>query len=290
MILAISGAMVGIALALFISPLLPARPKLADAMGRLNADPAQELVISPSDRRMRLGRWAEQRLGGLPLIGVVPTKDLSLIGKSTTEHYYRKLLLAFVLFLVGVLASVYSLLWGWDLTLPMLVSLPLAYVGWKLPDRDVRDEAKKARVQFTRAISVYVELVAAERKRDAPITAAMENGAAVSDSWIFRQIRQELTRARYDNQEPWRALEALAERIGVTQLADTARVIGLAGSEGAAVYEALRALGMNMRTEILAEEQTRSNRITEQLNLTITALAGAFVALVLVPTIIALMG
>lgn len=288
MILALSGALVGLSLALFISPLLPVRPRLADAMSRLNADPAQEMAIAPSDHRMRLGRWAEQHFGGLPLLGGVPTKDLALIGKSTAQHYYRKLLLAFVLLLLGMLGSVYSLLWGWPVTFPLLISFPLAFVGWKLPDRDVRDEAKKARVQFTRATSVYVELVAAERKRDAPITAAMERAADVSDSWIFRQIRQELTRARYDNQEPWVALEALADRIGVPQLGDTARVIGLSGNEGAAVYEALRALGLNMRTEILAEEQTRSNKITEHLSLTITALAGAFVALVLIPTLFTL--
>lgn len=290
MILALGGAMIGLALALLITPLLPVRPKLADAMGRLTADPA--LVDEPlaDDRRARLGRWVEMKIGGVPWLGGLPRAELALLGRSTTELYYRKALLAAALFLAGIALGLYAVVLGWDPALPLLLSVPLAVLGWVLPDRDVRAEAKQARVQYARAVSVYVELVAAERRRNAHVSEAMRRSAEVSDTWLFKQIRQELTRARYDQQEPWAGLEGLGHRLGVPSLTETARVLRLSGSEGAAVYSSLRGLGNSMRVELLAEEQTRSHKITEKLGMTITMLAGSFVVLVIIPAVISLMG
>jgi hypothetical protein len=65
--------------------------------------------------------------------------------------------------------------------------------------------------------------------------------------------------------------------------------VQLAGDDGAAVYDALRGQGQNMRRAALAEEQTRGHKVTEQLSLTITALAGTFLALVMIPTMLTLL-
>ena len=236
MILALSGAMIGLAVALLITPLLPTRPKLADAMGRLTADPA--LLDQPlaQDRRARLGRWVEAKVGGVPWVGILPRAELALLGKSVSELYYRKAVFAVVLFLLGLVFGLYAVLFGLGPVLPLLLSVALALFGWFLPDRDVRADAKQARVQYARAVSVYVELVAAERRRNSHVSEAMRRSAEISDTWLFKQIRQELTRARYDQQEPWAGLEDLGKRLGVPSLVETARVLGLSGSEGAAVY------------------------------------------------------
>lgn len=288
MMFAVSGAALGLALALLLIPLLPVRPKLSHALGNLNAEVELEANPGGLDRRQRLGQWSERRLGGMPGLGEISQKDLALLGITTTEHYYKKLLTALAMFMLGAVLSLYAALLGISPVLPLFVGVLLAVVGWRLPDAEVKGKAAKARVQFTRAIAVYVEMVAAERKRDAPITAAMERAATVSDGWIFRQIRQELLKARYDNQEPWVALEQLAVRLDVPKLADTARLIGLSGTEGAAVYEALRGMGRNLRVELLAEDQTAANKSTEQLNFTIAGLGIAFLALILAPALIAL--
>jgi hypothetical protein len=292
MILALSGALIGLAITCLLLPLLPARPKLASALDTLNPDTATDTedtrsTLSPT--KQRLGAWTETRLGGLPGLGGIPTQDLALLGKTSTEHYYAKAFTALAFFLAGLLLSAYSVLFGFTFALPAIAAIVLAYLGWILPDQTVRTRAKKARTDYTRAIGAYVEIIATERKRNAAIADSLIRAARLSDSWIFHQIRQALIRAELIHQNPWTALETLGERIGVEALGETARIVQLAGDDGAAVYDALRGQGQNMRRAALAEEQTRGHKVTEQLSLTITALAGTFLALVMIPTMLTLL-
>ncbi|MGO3089937.1 MAG: type II secretion system F family protein [Galactobacter sp.] len=293
MILAISGAALGLALTCLLLPMLPIRPKLSTAIADLTDEGIEateaDLLGTLTPRKQRLGSWAETRLGSVTALGVIPTKDLALLGRSTTAHYYTKLSTAVVLFVAGMVLSAFSGTLGLPFALPALAALVLAVLGWILPDSQVRTQAKRARTDYTRAIGAYVEIIATERKRNAAISDSLIRAARLSDSWIFQQIRHALIRAELVHQSPWTALENLGERVGVEVLGETARIVQLAGDDGAAVYESLRGQGQNMRRAALAEEQTRAHKITEQLSLMITALAGTFLALVMIPTMLTLM-
>ncbi|MFX8620604.1 hypothetical protein ABTM24_20645, partial [Acinetobacter baumannii] len=77
--------------------------------------------------------------------------------------------------------------------IPALLGLPIAVWLWFSVDQDIRSKANDARAEFTRAVAVYLELVAAERKRGATAARALETSADVGRSWVFVRIRQELT-------------------------------------------------------------------------------------------------
>ena len=66
-----------------------------------------------------------------------------------------------------------------------------------LPDYNARDDAKKARAEFARALGAYIDLVALERNNGSGARQAMEAAAEVGDSWVFRRLAEELARSRW---------------------------------------------------------------------------------------------
>ena len=166
----------------------------------------------------------------------------------------------------------------------------LGAVAWILPDTDVTSRAKSAREEFGRAVAVFVELLAAERRRDAPPSVALENAASVSDIWAFRRIRQELVRARYNKVQPWSALESLSESLRVPELGEAARIMAISGERGASIYEALRALGRGLRIRMLNEDAAREARASDKMSNIVTGVAVMFVVIILTPMLLTLMG
>jgi hypothetical protein len=83
-----------------------------------------------------------------------------------------------------------------------------------LPDYNARDDAKKARVEFARALGAYIDLVALERNSGSGSRQAMEAAAEIGDSWVFRRLGEELARSRWSGQAPWEALHGLADELG----------------------------------------------------------------------------
>ena len=81
-----------------------------------------------------------------------------------------------------------------------------------LPDYNVRDDAKKARAEFARALGAYIDLVALERHSGSGTRQAMEVAADVGDSWVFPRLGEELARSRWSGLPPWEALHTLADR------------------------------------------------------------------------------
>lgn len=245
----LAGMLFGLAVALMLMPLLPARPQLRAVQdGVPLADPAAGSKLSVQDR---IAGWALRVLPE-PLTMRLSAADLDIVGITRVEHTWKKV---FAALLMGVGLLVMSVAAQLVLSVPLwfglIFAVGLAAVGWLLPDAEVVSRAKQAREEFGRSVAVFVELLAAERRRDAPPAVALENAAAVSDSWAFRRIRQELLRARYNKVQPWAALETLSMQLKVPELGDAARIIALSGDKGASVYEPLRALGKGLRIRML---------------------------------------
>ena len=115
------------------------------------------------------------------------------------------------------------------------------FLAWFLPDGNLSDAAKKARVEFRRALGSYVDLVALERNAGGSGTRqALENAARVGDAWPFHRIGDALARSRYSGDTAWDALHDLAAEHGLTDLDDLADIMRLAGEEGSQVVDTLR--------------------------------------------------
>lgn len=285
----IPGLLAGLGIALVVAQLVPQQPRLADAIARLGTTTATSTSQQQGDIEQRVGSWVHARLPELPGFSI-PTKDLALVGMPVNTFLYQKaryaLLGLLAPFVIGVIAQVLGIL---PIYIPALIGIPIAAIFWFGPDRDLKVKATAAREEFSRAIAVYLELVAAERKRGAPAGHALETAADVGRSWVFVRIRQELTRARYAGVAPWDALNDFSEEISVPELADVAKIIRLSGESGAAVYETLRQRGRSLRVQLLNNEQTHANEISERMSsIPLAALAIVFCGIILTPLLLTL--
>ncbi|MDO5053429.1 MAG: type II secretion system F family protein [Pseudoclavibacter sp.] len=285
---ALPGALAALGFLVLAAALLPARPHLRAALDRLGAPGAAAPRPRGGSPLLRLGDWLHRRAPAPPS-GAGVERDLELLGRSPAAFYRDKAVLALggllAPLLLGVLGAATGLL---PAAPPAGLALGLAVLLWFLPDRRLRREARGAREEAARAVALYLELVAAERRRGAPAAQALETAAGIGTSWLFARVREQLARARLAGTTPWTALTGLSERIGVPELADVAKIIRLSGEEGAAVYETLRGRGRSLRIRLLGDEHARANRASERMTLPLTALAFVFVGIVMTPLVLGL--
>lgn len=285
----LAGALIGGGLALLVWQLIPAQPDLADALTRLDpSGPTPTVAVTAAgDGRERLGGWA---LRVLPprIWGVVPAADLAVLRKSLSRFYGEKV----VAFIVGVLLPpafmVLFTVLGWSIpvVIPAAGSLVCGVGMFLLPNIELREEAKKAREEFRRALVAYYELVALERLGASGHRQAMTNAAAVGDSWIFTRLREELARSAWAGLGPWDVLTEMSTQYDVTELADLAQAMKLSGAEGTQVAHALRARAAALRSALLSEDMTHANQVGERMSIPMSLLGVIFMALILAPALL----
>ncbi|MEU6237108.1 hypothetical protein [Kitasatospora sp. NPDC047058] len=260
----LAGAAAAGGVALLIAELRPAPPDLGQALDRLHRTPADR-TPDPDERPRWFDRIGERSVG---LRGVrVPHRELSLIGRSPARFMAHKLLFAVIgLVLPAYLGAMAVLLdMGLPFALPLVVGPLLGGLFWFVPDAIVRGEAKEARTEYLHGIAAYLELVALERAADLGPAEALRRAASVGRGPVFRRIRDALDRAATDRLPPWAGLDALAADLGLTPLQDVADIMRLSGTDGAAVYDTLRARAKGLRGELLAEDLARANADSERM-------------------------
>lgn len=286
-----SGCLVGLGITLILWRLVPAHPHLGAAIERLDPARAQPSGEAPGTGRRglpdRIGLWM-QRHAPATSWGKIPTRELAILHIPVHRYFGQKALYAVIGLLFPVVAT--ALVWLVGLTPPILVpagaSIVLAAVLSFIPDYNARDEAKKAREEFIRALGAYIDLVALERAGGSGSTQALETAAEVGDSWVFQRIREELARGRWAGQPPWDGLTQLADELGLPELADLADIMRLSGEEGATVYQTLRARAASMRTALLTDEHAKANAAGERMTLPVSTLALIFLVLLATPAVI----
>ena len=284
-----SGMLIGLGIALLIIRLMPAEPDLADAVARVtSARPGTSLdPTTPSDRRERLGLWAIRTLPP-GMWTRTPARELAVLRISLARFYGDKLLYALVGLLIPPVLTVFFRVLGFHLpyAIPVVGSIALAVVMFFLPNYNAIDDAKRARLEFTRALGAYIDLVALERNNGSGVRQAMEAAAQVGDSWVFTRLAEELARSRWSGVPPWEALRTLADELGLPDLEDFADIMRLSGEEGASVYTNLRARSQAMRTAMLNDELTEANAIGERMSIPASILGVVFMALLLAPSLL----
>lgn len=292
-VLIAAGALVGLGLALLLSQVAPARPDLGQTLARLSptgARQVQELQAATdpvsageADVREVLGSWAARHLPA-GIWGRVRSSDLAVQGTSLARFYGEKLLFAFIGLVAGpVLSSTFMLVLDIPLYVPVLASLALAALLWFLPNYNVRSDAAQARVEFTRSLGAFVDLVTLEMAAGSGPRQAMQAAALVGDSWIFLRLREELARTRWSGLTPWDALRALGDEIDVPDLHELADIMRLSGEDGGRVYHQLKARSISMRGAILSAQKARANEVSERMTLPMSATALVFLAILATP-------
>lgn len=285
----LGGVLLAAGLVLLVSRLAPARPDLADALDRLSPDPHRTAlpVVEGVSAADRVGRWGV-RLFPAVVWGHAPVQQLALLRISTVRFYGEKLLYALIgLVVVPVLSVLLTVLgWRFPVVVPVLVTLGLAVGVFFLPDYNVRDDAKRARTEFARALGAYADLVALERNAGSGPRQALEVAAAVGDSWVFRRIREELAFSSWSGEQPWQALRRMSQELGVPELGDLADIVRLSGEEGAQIYTQLRARSASMRAAMLTDEITYANTVGEKLSIPMSILGVIFLIILIAPALL----
>jgi hypothetical protein len=285
-----SGALVSFGVVLLVMRLLPAEPDLAEALTRLTPARGRANALSTATTttgKERIGVWAIKALP--PVMWVrTPTRELALLRIPLARFYGDKLTFAFLgLLIPPLLAWFFGLLGlGFPVAIPAIASLGLAGVMFFLPNYNALDDARKARLEFTRALGAYIDLVALERNNGSGVRQAMEAAAEVGDSWVFTRLSEELTRSRWSGLPPWDALHTLADELGLTELDDFADIMRLSGEEGASVYKTLRARSEAMRSAMLNDEIAEANAVGERMTIPGSLLGVIFMALLVAPSLL----
>jgi hypothetical protein len=285
-----SGALSALGVVLIIARLMPAHADLADALGRLT--PARggttgTTSTAAASGKERIGVWAMKTLPP-GMWARTPTRELALLRIPLARFYGEKLTFALLgLVISPVLAFLFDLIGlGLPVAIPALASVGLAVVMFFLPNYNAVDDARRARLEFARALGAYIDLVALERNNGSGVRQAMEAAAEVGDSWVFTRLAEELTRSRWSGLPPWDALHALSDELGLPELDDFAAIMRLSGMEGASVYNNLRARSAAMRTAMLNDEITEANAVGERMTIPGSLLGVIFMALLVAPSLL----
>ncbi len=300
----VSGALIGVGVALLIWRLVPAQAHLGDALDRLaphrptpaatpgRTRPEAEPAGIRGRTQTRLGQWALRSLPR-PVLDQSPRRQLAMLEIDPTRFYGEKVLLG----LAGLVAApVITTVWGAVVialppAIPVLASLTAAVVLFFVPDLRVREKANQAEVEFRRALSAYIDLVALERNAYAGPRQALESAAAVGgDSWVFRRISQELARSRWSGMAPWDALGELADELGLPALREMADIVRLSGEESSQIYASLRARSASMRSALLSDELTKANEVANKMFVPTSLLVAVFACLLIAPSLLRVMG
>ncbi|MFC8501033.1 type II secretion system F family protein [Pedococcus sp. NPDC057267] len=291
----VAGALVGLGVALLVWRLAPADPDLDDALQRLSPEHAKrrsvEATHTASDTRERLGVWGMKTLPA-GAWGTIPVKELAILRMPISRYYGEKIMFALLGLAIPPLMTTFFTLLGARLPIfiPAVATLGLATVMFFLPNYNVRDDAKRARAEFSRALGAYIDFVALERYSGSGPRQAMEVAAGVGDSWVFRRLSEELARTRWSGLTPWDALHGLALELGLPELDDLADIMRLSGEEGAQIYRSLRARSSGMRSALLATEKGKANEVGEKMSIPMSLLGVIFLAILVAPALLRVIG
>ncbi|MEU2284282.1 type II secretion system F family protein [Streptomyces sp. NPDC013178] len=282
----LTGGTVGAGFALLVRELLRPQPALRPALAR--SAPAALTMPEPElDREERWGRWLLARLEHLPGLRV-PTTNLVLLGQGPGQFMLKKTALAGLGLLCPVIATIPWIIAGVSLPfyVPAGVGLLIAMLLFITPDLAVRDQAKRAREEFSHAVSAYLDLVALKRAADAGPAEALEKAAEVGRGWPFLYLQRALRRARLEKIPPYQALTELADEYDLPILNDVADIMQGSATDGAAVYKALRARTAALNAELLADQAAEANAASEKMTAPGALLAVLVMLLMVFPAVI----
>ncbi|MDX3192915.1 type II secretion system F family protein [Streptomyces sp. MN03-5084-2B] len=275
---------------LLLTWILPPRPALRDRLAQLRTrTPAAPIVVA--NDAAWVTAWGRMFVPGLRKLGLPGARieaDLRITGRGADTHLAAKALLTIAGLLTPWLLQALLALGGLSsgVEVPLLAGLVLAALGFLIPDLDIRGKATRLRREFRDALSAFLDLVGVTLAGGAGVEAALGDAAAVGAGRAFEAIRRALRTAQLTRTTPWNTLRRLGEELDVTELAELAASISLAGTEGAPVRASLAAKAEALRTHQITDAETEAHAATERMALPVTLLFLGFLAFIAYPAVI----
>ena len=274
---------------LIISGAWPARPPLASMLAALYPPAAAPRIVTADAGgwAARAGRPAAGPLRALGLPGPAIRRDLAVLGRGADRHLAEKAAAAVTGLLIAPLLAAVFLLAGISVpvAVPAWAGLALAAAGFLAPDFGVRSEAAARRADARHALSAFLDLATIALAGGAGIDQALTDAAADGDGWAFRQIRRALAASEAARTPPWDALAQLGAEIGVTDLAELAASVQLAGTEGARIRASLTAKAQALRTRQMSEAEAAAAAATERMSMPVVVLFAGFLLFLAFPAV-----
>src|SRR5699024_5716641 len=128
----------------------------------------QQTTVAAVDNTQRLGQLVMRWLP-IHLWPRTPVRELAILRIPVSQYWGQKASFALLGLLVPPIGTALISIAGIQLPLsvPLLGSVILAAAASLVPDYLVHTQAKQARVDFTRALAAYIDLVALESRTGA---------------------------------------------------------------------------------------------------------------------------
>lgn len=251
----VGGGIVGAGVGVLCVAVLPAAPALGPALDRL-------YPTTRRPERQTFVRWLSAKIQ-------VPRQDLAILGRSSESYVVSLIVKGLVLLALPAFIGVFSAVLGLAVppTVPLGGALLCAVAGVWLAHRSVLDKARAARAEFIRALCTYLDLAATQVRSGHGPMESLERAVGICHGWVFDHIRAALARARLQLTPPWDQLKRLSHELNVVELGDLADIMRSAGTDGAQVYQTLRARADSLRDQIRTQELEAAELRTNKLDM-----------------------
>ncbi len=262
------------------------KPETAEAVLARLATPAPANRLEPR-RTVDPGFIARRLLAAAGIDTSTKTDELDIVGRSPERHALDKVIGATAGFGGPLLVAVGLRVVGiaLPLWLPVVCAAAFAAAGFVLPDLTLHDEVEQKRQAFRHALSSYLDLVNVLLAGGAGIETALHAAAEAGDGWGYTQIRRALSRARFTGRTPWEGFAELGHRLDISELAELAANVSLAGSHGARIRRSLAAKADTLRGHQIAETEAAAESATERMTIPVAVLLFGFLVFIAYPAV-----
>lgn len=284
----VSGACIGLGIVILLWRLVPTTPDLGAAMKTFGGTDRRYSDTTATGQQAQIESWLYTHMPAA-LLAHMPTRNLDIVGTSYAAHLTKKVTVAGALLIAPIFVS--AALWVIGTPLPQItiLSVPLALLGWFIPDLDLAQQAAKAREEFHLTVATYIELTGMAAKSGLSPSQALEVAAESGNSWVFERLQNANLRSRFASEQPWVGLTRLAKDSDVPELTELADIMKVGAEQGSIVYESLRAKGRAQRLGILNRESIAANEATERMTIPMTLLGIVFVLILVAPSLMNLL-
>jgi tight adherence protein C len=268
------GAGVGVGVFLVGRALLVRQVPLVSALAALERprlSVATRQAMRDADRLARwqglIGRRAVDLLEGVGVDFGRTRRDLRIMHRTVERHAVEKLTTALFGAATPVAMALAASAGGVSMPYTVIGVLSACFgaAGFLLPDALLRDAAKGRRDAFRNALSAYLDLVNVLLAGSAGTETALSAAADAGDGWAFAELRDTLARSRVMRQSPWDAFAGLGAELGVSELAELAASVRLAGEQGAKIKASLAAKAASLRGQQLAHVEAAAQSASERM-------------------------
>jgi tight adherence protein C len=278
------GAGAGAGIWLAVAALWPWRPALAREVAELDATavlgddawPATPLT----DRSLRLGFPGDETRA-----------DLDCLGEGIPDFLRRTVRRIALGSLIGLACGAALMLAGIaNALLAVAATVAGAAFAVIVTVAATHQRAEAQRGEYRRLLAAMLDLIAISLAGGAGVETALNEAIAAGHGSAADTLRSTIAKARLRRTTPWDALADLGQRIGVTEYTQLAAAIGLAGTEGARVRDALTARADTRRGNRQAAVEAGEAETTERMSLPIVELAAGFLLFIVLAAMVTILG